>query len=264
MKKRMIDRVLSVGLAMVMMVALPLTSFAEPNEGVNGGKFTDQNNLTWTANDGTVTTYGRGPKFSDVHPDITDPEYFLKKQEIEEAYAPEVVAELKVFVNSFDWINSDELMRASMVYNRIANGCHGNTYEYPGSSWYPVLMTGKGQCRDFSGEFKNLANFVGLECEVYTPSYLHQACLIKISGQWFALDPTDGIGIFVSNGNMYPVDYETEYNRYDNELEAKWKAEYVANPEDPNAKANMMYLKLAAGEITVEEYNAMWNNGEFD
>ncbi|WP_368373871.1 hypothetical protein, partial [[Clostridium] symbiosum] len=60
----------------------------------------------------------------------------------------------------------------------------------------------KGVCGDFSEEFQYLAKFVGLECEVYTPSYLHQACLLKINGQWFATDPT-GTDPFLSNGKTY-------------------------------------------------------------
>lgn len=265
MKKRNRIVALSIILSVFMIEALPSTAFAEMNSGVNGGYFSNFDTLTWTANDGTVTTYGRGSKFCDVRPDVTDPEYFLKEYnlETEGSYSPEIVSELKTFVRSFDWIHSDELTRATMVHDRIGNGCHGNTYEHS-SEDYSVLMTGKGTCGNFSGEFRNLARFVGLECEVYTPSYLHQACLIKINGQWFATDPTgaEREGLFLSNAVTYPVDYETEYNRYEQELEEKWKTEYSANPENPNAKANMMYLKLATGEITVEQCNAMWENGE--
>lgn len=254
MKKRFSIAALAVSLLLV--AASPGTAFAEVNNGVNGGKFTNRESLTWTANDGTVTTYGRGPKFSDVRPDITDPEYFLKEYNLltEETYSPEIVAEIRKFVNSFDWIHSDELTRADMVYNRIANGCNGNVYAYPGSSWYPVLMTGKGQCGDFSGEFKDLARYVGLECEVYTPSYLHQACLLKINGQWFALDPTDGIGFFVSNGNMYPVDYETEFYRWEKEAKAGREAYYAANPETSVTLIAEANKKTSEGLITESDW----------
>lgn len=265
MKKRNLIAVLNIGLSVFIMAALPSTAFAKMNSGVNGGYFSNFDTLTWTANDGTVTTYGRGSKFCDVWPDVTDPEYFLKEYnlETEGSYSPEIVSELKTFVRSFDWIHSDELTRATMVHDRIGNGCHGNTYEHS-SEDYSVLMTGKGTCGNFSGEFRNLARFVGLECEVYTPSYLHQACLIKINGQWFATDPTgaEREGLFLSNAVTYPVDYETEYNRYANERDAETFANYNANPDDMLAKAAMMRLKILAGEITVEQYNAMWENGE--
>lgn len=58
------------------MLAMPsaIVMASQPNTGING-QFTDWNTLTWTANDGTETTFGRGPKFSDIHPDVCD-EYF--------------------------------------------------------------------------------------------------------------------------------------------------------------------------------------------
>lgn len=276
MKTKLFRRFTATALAMIFMTALPLTASADTNTYANGGAFTDKNTLTWTANDGTVTTYGRGPVFSDVHPDITDPEYYLKQKiyltgkdsgiYIEPLrYPDEVLEELKKFVNSFDWIHSDELTRAMMIHDRIGNGCHGNVYASAEKiNGFPLLMKGKGQCGDFSEEFMKLARFVGLECETYAPFDMHQACLIKISGQWFATDPTgaEREGLFLSNAVTHPVDYETEVNRYAKEAESRIQTEYTANPEDPNAKANMMRLKLASGEITVEQYNTMWDNGE--
>lgn len=258
-------------------ILAPMTALAEKNDGVNGGYFSNRDNLTWTANDGTTTTYGRGPKFCDVRSDVIDLEYFLKEDMLypgegdstmnsqgkpKANYPAEVVEELRIFVNSLDWIHSDESTRAEMVYKRIANGCNGNTYDYPERVGWGILMDGKGQCGEFSGEFQSLARYVGLECELYQPSERHRACLLKISGQWFAVDPTDGVGVFLSNGNMHPVDYETEYNRYANEFDVKVKARYEANPEDRLAKAAMMRLKISTGEITVEEYNSMWESGE--
>lgn len=263
--------------AVLLTILAPMTALAAG--GIDEGRFTDFDNLTWTTWDGVSTTYGRGPKFSDVQPDITDPEYFLKENmlypgECDSAmnsqgkpkanYPAEVVEELSVFVNSFDWINSDELTRATMVHDRIANGWHGNNYDHSKRVGWGILMDGKGQCGDFSGEFQSLAHYVGLECEIYTPSYLHQACLLKINGQWFATDPTaSGTGVpFLSNGETHPIDYEIEYNRYANEVDANIKAKYEAKPEDRLAKAAMMRLKISTGEITVEEYNAMWESGE--
>lgn len=254
-------RIAALAVSLLLMAASPGAAFAETNNGVNGGKFTDRESLTWTANDGTVTTYGRGLKFSDVRPDVTDPEYFLKEYNLlsEGTYSPEVVAEIQKFVHSFDWIHSDELTRANMVHDRIANNSHGNVYEHSTED-YSVLMTGKGTCGNFSGEFRSLARFVGLECEVYTPSYLHQACLIKISGQWFATDPTagQGGGLFLSNATTYPVDYETEFYRWEKESKAEREASYKENPDSWAAKLNELDKQLAEGLITVEEYNQIW------
>lgn len=280
MKRKSIKGILAGAMTVVLTVALPFVVFAG-TQGIDNGRFTDLENLTWTTWDGVSTTYGRGPKFSDVRPDVMDPEYFLKEVNLLESgtYAPEIVAELRTFVNSFDWIHSDELTRANMVHDRVSNGYHGNVYKYPEGSWYSVLMTGTGQCRDFSGEFKSLAKFVGLECEVYTPSDMHQACLVKISGQWFASDPTSS-SPFLSNSKTYPVDYETEYNRYANEYDAKWNAYYIENPdstltliaeanqktyegiitEDDWARVNPLFVEidtqLMNKTITAEEYEA--------
>lgn len=285
MKKRKQKRIFSIITTTILTAALfvstPLVTMAgQPNTGINGGQFTDWNTLTWTANDGTETTYGRGPVFADIHPEITDPEYYLKEYYL---YPGEVIGTvnsagmtkqtdptnalggLKTFLNSFDWIHSDELTRAEKVFNRIANGHNGNIYDTTGVSGYEggyrVLREGKGICQNFSDEFCGLANFVGLECETYYPSDAHQACLLKLNGQWFAVDPTSGTP-FLSNATTYPVDYETEKNRYDKELDAKWDAYFKENPGSMTEKIFRADQQLASGEITREQYDAMWDSGE--
>ena len=274
MKKQFLNKcVIAIITAIMLTMPSTIVMAGQPNTGINGGQFTDWNTLTWTANDGTETTFGRGPKFSDIHPDVTDPEYFLKGYYQQEGgywdspyhreastYNDPLANELKAFVHSFDWLNSDELTRANMVHDRISNGYHGNTYEHSAEA-FTVLMTGKGICGDFSEEFQYLAKFVGLECEVYTHSYLHQACLVKINGQWFATDPTSTLP-FLSNAKTYPVAYETEKNRYDKELDAKWDAYFKENPGSMTEKIFRADQQLASGEITREQYDAMWDSGE--
>lgn len=260
-------------LTILLTMALPITALANP--GIEEGHFSDFETLTWTTWDGVSTTYGRGPVFSDIHPEITDPEYFLKNKVYltgkddgiyinvdAENNQDAVVIELKKFVNSFDWIHSDELTRATKVYERIANGQHGNVYassESENAGGFPLLINGKGQCRDFSDEFMKLARFVGLECETYEPFYMHQACLVKISGQWFATDPTGGDAQlpFLSNAVTYPVDYETEKNRYAKESDAKREQFYAENPDSWVTRINEMDRQLAAGEITEQQYDEM-------
>lgn len=268
--KKIVSMFTTTIISAALLISTPFTAIAgQPNTGINGGQFTDWNTLTWTANDGTETTFGRGPKFSDIHPDVTDPEYFLKGYYQQEGgywdspyhreastYNEPLANELKAFVHSFDWLNSDELTRANMVHDRISNGYHGNTYEHSAEA-FTVLMTGKGVCGDFSEEFQYLAKFVGLECEVYTPSYLHQACLVKINGHWFATDPTSTLP-FLSNAKTYPVDYETEKNRYDKESDAEWDAYKKENPDSWAVKINEMDRQLAAGEITDQQYDEMY------
>lgn len=274
MRNSIIKKFVSAVLTAVLLSAVPFDALAgTPNDGINGGVFSDPDTLTWTTNDGTDITYGRGPRFCDVHPEITDPEYYLKNivsltgekagvyinidaennQDME-------TEELKKFVNSFDWIHSDELTRASQVHDRISNGYHGNTYEYPDfnhAERFPLLVNKKGQCGDFSDEFMKLARFVGLECETYTPSYLHQACLLRINDQWFATDPTSSLP-FLSNSKTFPVDYHTEINRYEEKADEKWDVYIKENPDSWVAKLDGLDKRLAAGEITAEEYHSIW------
>lgn len=268
MKKRLVACLLAAGMAL----SGAGTALAD-NTYSNGGYFSDPNTLTWEWNDGTVVTYGRGPVFSDVHPEITDSEYYLKEltqypgetgvvynsQGNPKAdYSDEIVAELRKFVNSFDWIHSDELTRAEMAFNRIANGFSGNYYEMPSRQGWGVLMDGHGQCRDFSEEFAKLCSYVGLECVTYTPSDNHQACLLKIGNQWYAVDPTSGAQ-FHSNATTHPVDYETELHRYENEAKAEEEKFIQENPDNPVALIMQWNQQLIAGEITLDEYNVRYN-----
>ncbi|WP_368377548.1 hypothetical protein [[Clostridium] symbiosum] len=277
MKKRKQNRIFSIITTTILTAALfvstPLVTMAgQPNTGINGGQFTDWNTLTWTANDGTETTYGRGPVFADIHPEITDPEYYLKEYYL---YLGEVIGTvnsagmtkqtdptnalgvLKTFLNSFDWIHSDELTRAEKVFNRIANGHNGNIYDTTGVSGYEggyrVLREGKGICQNFSDEFCGLANFVGLECETYYPSDAHQACLLKLNGQWFAVDPTSGTP-FLSNATTYPVDYETEKNRYALESASEREKYNAENPDSLVTIIDLTNQKTAAGLISEADW----------
>ncbi len=266
MKKRLVACLLAAGMA------LSGAGTALAADYINGGHFSDPNTLTWEWNDGTVVTFGRGPVFSDVHPEITDPEYYLKEltqypgetgvvynsQGNPKAdYSDEAVAELQKFVNSFDWIHSDELTRAQMVHDRISNGFSGNYYESPDGS-FSVLLKKHGVCADFADEFAILCRIVGLECETYSPSYLHRACLLKIGNQWYTTDPTQTV-VFLSNSKTYPVDYETELHRYENEAKAEREQFMQENPDDPVAQLMIWNQQLSVGEITLDEFNVRYN-----
>lgn len=273
MRRRIIQSFISVTAIITMTAALSFPALAgAKNNGVNGGQFTNLDNLTWTANDGTDTTYGRGSKFSDLHPEITDPEYYLKekvrypgeggnavsvynsKGEPKAEYDAASVEKAREFLNSFDWIHSDELTRAKMVHDRVSNGFSGNVYAVADPKLaYPVLASGKGVCMDFSNAFEALARYVGLECVTYEPAFLHQACLVKISGQWFAIDPTVPEPFF-SNDKTHPVDFDTEYHRWEKQSKAEREVEYAANPDSLVAQLDAMDKKEAAGIITDADY----------
>lgn len=87
----------------------------------------------------------------------------------------------------------------------------------------------------------------------YTPEYLHDACLVRIGTQWYATDPTSSLPLF-SNAKTYPVDFETEFYRYENKEREQRRKDYEA---DPDSLANVLALTLSMrGEGTISE--AAW------
>ena len=239
------------------------------DDAVNGGLFSDMNDLTWKRNDGSLLHIGRGKVFSDEHPGVTDPLYLLNeitqkpgtpgveynsKGQPKANYGQDAYDELKKFVESFDWIHSDELTRYQKINDRISNGFHGNYYGSP-KGGFSVLLHGVGVCGTFSNEFQALCEIVGVECVLYQPSDMHQACLIKIGNQWMATDPTSTL-TFLSNAKTHPVDYETEYHRYSKEFAAKQQAYADENPDKPSVIIAKLNAQLKAGEISDAQYDA--------
>lgn len=91
---------------------------------------------------------GGGFIFSDQHPEITDPEYYLKEwynspQEGEQSilnahgeyktpynnYMDEAYPLLQEFLHSFDWIHADEYTRYQKAFERVGAAYHGNIYD---------------------------------------------------------------------------------------------------------------------------------------
>lgn len=214
-------------LAAAMIAAGSMSAYAG-NQGTNSGIWKDTESLVWEWENGRTEAYGNGSIFSDLYPEINDREYYLKelvrypgevnparnsKGELKANLSENAVAKLQNFVNGFDWIHADEKTRLQYVHDRIANGegsFNNNHYGSPdGTKNLPVLESGVGVCRDFAGEFKLLCRSVGLECEIYTPQYLHEACLVRIGNQWYATDPTSSLPLF-SNMKTYPIDLGNE------------------------------------------------------
>ena len=181
----------------------------------------------------------------DINPNI-DPKY-TKHQERELIDA--VNAEIKAFVNSFDWQNSSETIKAAKVWERVAIGYHGNRYSLSECNYttkLSVLVTNVGACENFAEAFDVLAKCVGLETVKYDPAPIHIANLVKVEEQWYKLDPTKGNENFQSILNCNAVDFETEYNRFAKEVydEANGEEWYI------------MGQKFKNGEITEAEYDA--------
>ena len=241
---------------------------------VNGGYWSDQESMEWTFQDGTAERYERGAVFSEVHPEITDPEYFLKKKysthEMKGSEAQEKIIlteiemkKLQEFLHSFDWIHSDEAKRAEKAYERIANGHSGNQYKMPDPSLcansFPTLAGGFGLCENFADEYAELAELTGLQCEAYDSDLNHRACLLKINGKWFRVDPTSS-STFFSNTAFCPADYEREKRRAEEASKEKWNAYFRKYPDSRLEEDFLMMDRLARGEITAEEYNRWAEN----
>lgn len=166
-------------LAAAMITAGGFSAYAG-NQGTHGGEWKDTESLIWEWQNGEMSFYGNGSIFSEQHPEITDPEYYLKeavrypgeanpgwntKGEPKANYSWASLEELQKFVNSFDWLHSDEKTRLLYVHNRIANGEGGFNQNHYGSPEeakdFPVLEGGVGVCRDFAEEFQFLCRIVG-------------------------------------------------------------------------------------------------------
>lgn len=279
-------------LAMVGVMSLASVSiafaFGSKLDEAARGTWSDNNNLTWTYWDsygGESFVIGTGSRLCDIYPEITDPEYFLKEnicypgesfgtlnsQGIAKVdYTEGSLPLLQEFVNSFDWIHSDEVTRLKMVHERIANGKNGNNTDsgsIPGS--FVVLRTKSGDCSDYSWEFAKLCNYVGLECVSYSSGPLHAANLVKINGQWITVDPYRKEGLF-DNSNTVPVDFETEYNRRENEVKNSDGYKRVMDGAEAQRKAEageitwQEYFQITNPDLTWEEIKQMYSNTGLD
>ena len=199
---------------------------------------------------------------------ITDPEYYLWQYVYRpgEAYsltpAPDLPG-IREFLKGSDWIHKTEEQRFWLIYDRLSVGRHGNTGEagQNGETAYAfsVLNMGKGLCKNYAADIRRIAQFMGLEAVTYDHSYLHRSAMVKVNGQWMAVDGS----IDTTNGTpvekaVYPVDFDTEYHRY--ERECQQSSEYQQQQKQRKEEKNWD-AKLFAGEITwFEHYRKLYTN----
>lgn len=238
-------------------------SFGSLPDSAAKGYWSNKENLTWTwFDDDTSVTIGNGVKYSDLHPEITDREHLLKEYinypgegttnlnswgEPKANISESDLQLLQDFVNSFDWINSDEHTRMKAVYDRVAripNGYQYNTATLDMGN-FPVLNRGIGVCGDYMRDYYFLATYVGLECVTYSPGPDHGACLVKVNGQWLTVDPTNSTS-FYDNSKNVPIDFNIEYHRVENEFKQSDTYEKVQ-------EENKLEEQYWNGEITYEE-----------
>ena len=196
---------------------------------------------------------------------ITDPEYYLWQYVYRpgEAYSltPAPDGNLK---SSYpedlpgirEFRNKRVPFRFFLIYDRLSVGRHGNTGEagQNGETAYAfsVLNMGKGLCKNYAADIRRIAQFMGLEAVTYDHSYLHRSAMVKVNGQWMAVDGS----IDTTNGTpvekaVYPVDFDTEYHRYERECQksSEYQQQQKQREEEKNWDA-----RLFAGEITWFEY----------
>ena len=232
------------------------------------GNWIDQANLTWQFENGETATIGTGPRFSDEHPEITDPEYYLKQWVLypgetsgtaldgtmKSNYSADLPL-LQKYLQESDWIHKTEAERFWMIYDRLAVGHHGNQYGHSGATGhsFSVLADGMGVCGNYAADIERLAKFVGLEAVTDNSAYIHETALVKVNGQWLYVD-----GVVDTGNNPHelcyavlPVDFNTEYKRYERELTSS--SEYK---EGETKIQNQISLqeRYWAGEMTNLEY----------
>lgn len=279
----------AMALSLVLAASCSITVFAA---NVNGTR----SNVGDTAGPDVAydSVMGTGYVYSDQHPDVTDPEFLIRKyycypgepdsQEVEEEYRrftesdkkilynnpysdsmKEALPLLQQFVRSFDWIHSDENTRLKKAFDTIACGHNGNVYDDNGvwraqniDERFLVLRSKRGQCENFAKELVELCKVVGVECVTYQPYSKHLACLVKIGDQWYAVDPTTKTS-FQETGTVLckAVDYDAEFNRYANE----WNASEAGQRWDEELE---LERKAESGEISWTEFWRTKNPGKTD
>lgn len=250
--------------------------FTENRWDKENGKWSDWTNLVWQFENGEIATIGTGPRFSDVHPDITDPEYYLKQyvyypgEAHGDQKAPdgtyksdysEYLPVLQKFLQESDWIHKTEAERFWYLQDYLELGRHGNEYGRPegGGGPFEVLTTHKGVCGDYATIKQRLANYMGLEAVTDVPFQDHEITLIKVNGQWLYADSTSSTPQNnPPTSGVFPVDFDTEYKRYEREYFASDEYKTYMSQAQTQLSLQENYW---AGKITaMEYYREMYKN----
>ena len=141
------------------------------------------------------------------------------------ADTPEVaalLAEVKEFMNSFDWKNASDLEKATRICNRIheASYDHDAANEAQTTGWsesssygaYGCLVNGKAVCQGYTEAAKLLSYAVGIK-SYEMGDVGHTYPLFLVDGIWLANEPTTQSKYFtVANVYEYNPVYRTMLN----------------------------------------------------
>jgi len=118
-----------------------------------------------------------------------------------------LTAEVKKFLNSFDWRNADDWTKAQRCLEWVAK-ITPTDGKYDEDAYHIYsLVSGSATCQGFSANYKLLANLVGLEATNCTSKtkYLHTENSVKINGQWYLMDTIVVATSSVSMNSAIPV-----------------------------------------------------------
>lgn len=128
-----------------------------------------------------------------------------------------LTAEVKNFLNSFDWRNSSDWEKAAKCLEWVSQTPYtserDSQYGQDVYFAYGCLVNKESVCDGFTSAYKLLANVVGLECTEYALN-MHTHNCILIDGQWYTFDTTAGVAEAPYSGrysnwllyNMTPID----------------------------------------------------------
>lgn len=165
-------------------------------------------------------------------------------------YSDVTKAHINEFLNSYNFSSADDYSKAKAVYERIAAGFNGNIYDASttGTTRYAdhmqILDYKKGICHDFAEDYVTLARLVGLSADTYQPTLSHEEVLVKISGNWYKLDPSSGNSFEAA---LMEADYDSHINMAEDNF---WNSD----AGERSKKANEYSEKWQRGEISYDEF----------
>lgn len=123
---------------------------------------------------------------------------------------------------------TSEYGKALGIYRWITKNCKYGKTEISGQ-WEPWNTAygakyKKGTCSGISHLYYMMANAVGLKCRLMR-CYNHQWVIVRVSGKWYIVDPTFGLGKSTSYDKSYFLVGSSNYSNY----AQRWKDEYGGN-----------------------------------
>lgn len=132
-----------------------------------------------------------GADLGNLRPLNNDPEAIKSEEE-----SKALEAEIRKFLNSFDWVNASDYEKAVRIARRVNQAEYSNTTENC-SYAYGCLVEGQASCSGMTSASEVLAMSVNLPVESVVLGYAaHVYPIYCIDGVWFSHEPTNDSGFF--------------------------------------------------------------------